>query len=70
MIKGNHMFYVKEQPYDKAEESFMVARRFSELYQCPITIECTFTDDDLIIHQRVEYATVNGTSIKWGELFK
>ncbi len=70
MTRGNHMFYVEGLPYDKAEHVLMVARRFSERYGKPIKIECTFTDDELVTHHRVEYATVSKTNIQWGDLFK
>lgn len=70
MTQGNHTFWVEGIRYDKSEHALVVARRFSERYSKPIKIECTFTDDELVTHHHVEYATVFKSKTTMGELFR
>lgn len=71
MTKGNHLFYLNGLPYDGADRVLSLAKDEAKRYNKSITVRCTFTDDELITHHEVEYATVTPTGLcSLGMLFK
>lgn len=58
MTQGNFTFYINGLPYDGADLVISVASKEAKCYNKPITVRCTFTDDELIIHREVIFATV------------
>lgn len=71
MTKGNHTFYLNGLPYERADHVLLLARNEAKRYNKAITVRCTFTDDELITHHNVEYATLSPTGLlSWGTLFR
>ncbi len=71
MTKGNYTFYLNGLPYDGADRVLLLAKEEAKRYNKPITIRCTFTDDELITHRDVEYVTLSPSgNLSWGTLFR
>lgn len=71
MTSGNFTFYLNGLPYDGADRVLMLAKEEVRRYNKPITVHCTFVDDELITHHGVEYATVHPSgNLSWGTLFR
>lgn len=71
MTTGNFIFYLHGLPYDGADRVLLLAKEEVKRYNKPITIRCTFTDDELITHHHVEYATLYPSgNLSRGTLFK
>lgn len=71
MTRGNFTFYLNGLPYDGADRVLSLARDEAKRYNKPIAVRCTFTDDELITHRDVEYATISPNGIlSRGTLFK
>lgn len=71
MTRGNFTFYLNGLPYDGADHVLLLAKEEAKRYNKAITIRCTFTDDELITHRDVEYATLSPSgNLSWSTLFR
>lgn len=71
MTRGNFTFYLNGLPYDGADRVLLLAKEEAKRYNKFITVRCTFTDDELITHHDVEYATLSPSgNLSWGTLFR
>lgn len=71
MTRGNFTFYLNGLPYDGADHVLLLAKEEAKRYNKPITVRCTFVDDELITHRDVEYATILPSgNLSWGTLFR